>query len=125
MARTVSRGIFFDTKLRFVPQRKLAAQVALNPEMGTMLKGLAESAAKHASEVGPVGDSDPGEHYVDQIEGIAEITSKRGGWIGRINAWKFTSAWIELGTSKMPAFAPLRRGAELAGLVFVARRRRR
>lgn len=48
--------------------------------------------------------------YRAGIKGTVEKTPK--GWVGRVDANHFTSAWIEFGTLRTRAFAPLRRATE-------------
>lgn len=55
--------------------------------------------------------------YVRKIEG--DVTREADGWTGRVIAGDWKSALIEWGTGgpgPTPAFAPLRRGVESAGL---------
>lgn len=99
---------------RFVPNPRGIAKVGRDPKMYALVKGLAERGADNARSVAPVGDSDPGEHYKDMISVYTGL--RKGIAFARINAHKFTSHWIEFGTSRMQAFAPLRRGMELLGL---------
>ena len=105
---------------RFVYSKAATPQLAKGKQMLSALRQFGEKAAAEARNLGPVGDSEP--HYVDMIDvdlGIEGDTA-----LARVNANKFTSNWIEFGTEDTPAFAPLRRGAEAAGLKVVAGRAR-
>jgi hypothetical protein len=61
---------------------------------------------KAAQDLAPV---DTGA-YRDGIEG--EVEKTQDGFVGRVIATHFTSAWIEFGTARTRAHAPLRRAAE-------------
>jgi len=89
--------------------------------MAIMVRALAEDVAKIVRTTSRIGDSAPGEHYVDKIE--ATTVRGRIRWIGRVNAFKFTSHWLEFGTRRMRAQAPLRRSLEKLGLRTSIRRR--
>lgn len=95
-------------KFRYNPAA--TAQLQRTVEMVEMLRVRAEDAADQSRAIAPV---DTGE-YRDSIS--AEAGIQKGFAMGRVNAAKFTAGWLEFGTSKMAAFAPLRRGAEAAGL---------
>jgi len=84
--------------------------------MVQQMESRAQLVAEHAKSVWHQSGPHPYEtgEYVSQIKGEAGL--ENGIAVGRVNAYKFTSHWIEYGTSDTPAFAPLRRGAESAGL---------
>lgn len=80
--------------------------------MRAALKRGAEAAAREAQRLAPV---DTGEYrasirVVDSADGV------------RVVANDDKATFIEFGTSDTPAFAPLRRGTEAAGLHTGARR---
>jgi len=89
--------------------------------MFAALKTYAEAVEGHAKRYAPRGGSPETEGYRDQIEATVGARG-RGPFIGRVNAKKFTSHWIEFGTVKMRAFAPLRRGLQAAGFKVFRRR---
>lgn len=96
------------TRFRYNPAA--TAELARTLEMVETLRARAEDAAEESRAIAPV---DTGE-YRDSITAEAGI---EGGFArGRVNAGKFTAGWLEFGTSDTPTFAPLRRGAEAAGL---------
>lgn len=104
---------------KFVYNKAAEPYLKRSLEMVLAMRTFAEKAAEGARAVAPVGDSEP--HYVDQIEAVAGGDAKYGA-LGRVNANKWTSGFIEFGTGPVaptPAFAPLRRGAESAGLHLV------
>lgn len=50
-------------------------------------------------------------HYVQGIS--SEVTTdEQGRFVGRVNAFHFTSLWIEFGSVNNPAYAPLRRALD-------------
>lgn len=77
-------------------------------EMAAHLKYAAEKGADAAKAVAPVRTGD----YRDSIE--ADSSASEGK--ARVLATDFKAQWIEFGTIHTPTFAPLRRGAESAGL---------
>lgn len=99
---------------RFVPNPKFAQEIGRSVQMVRFLHDIAEEVAETVRSIGPVGDSPAGARYVDQIEAVSGIDKGRA--IGRVNAKKFTSHWIEFGTTRTRAHAPLRRAAEANGL---------
>lgn len=110
------------TATKFVQDPTLIKKLGVNPEMGIMLGQRADLAADATRSIAPVGKtSKAGEHYKDKIDSDVRIVA--GRFVGRVNAHKFTSAWLEFGTIRMRPRAPLRRGAEMTGLLLVARRR--
>lgn len=100
--------------VKFVLDRGLIPQLATAAEMGLMLDTRATAAANAVRAIAPVGDSDIGDRYIDQIEAV--VTKGRGGLIGRVNAKKWTSRFLEFGVYGRPPAAPLRRGVEMSGL---------
>lgn len=96
------------TRFRYNPAATAALQ--RTAAMVETLKIRAEDAADQSRAIAPV---ETGE-YRDSI--TAEAGISKGFAIGRVNAGKFTAGFLEFGTSDTPIFAPLRRGAEAAGL---------
>lgn len=93
------------------------AEIGRSEAVIAMLHGKGEMVAEHARSLVPRdADSDP--HYVDMIS-VESGLDDLGRGIARVNANKYTSNWIEYGSEKVQAYAPLRRGAESAGLVVV------
>lgn len=101
--------------------RAITKLMRSRPDLAPLLEDLASAAAANSRSVAPVGDDSP--HYRDQIEHVVGIN--RGRYIGRVNANKDTSGFIEFGTRDTPTFAPLRRGLEMIGLQPRRRRRKR
>ncbi len=96
--------------VKFVPNPAIGPILARTPEMMAVLLAAAEAGAAAARSIAPVGATGK---YRDGIG--AEVEPGRA----RINANDYKSNWIEFGTGQpgpTPAFAPLRRGAEMAGL---------
>lgn len=95
--------------VRFVPNPVAGAELARTPEMMAFLLAKATEAAEASKAIAPVRTG----RYRAGIG--ASVEPGRA----RINAFYFTSHWIEFGTGQpgpTPAFAPLRRGAEAVGL---------
>jgi hypothetical protein len=104
---------------KFVYNKSAEPYLLRSPEMVRAMRVIAESAAAGARAAAPVGDGEP--HYVDMIEAVAGGDAKYGA-LGRVNANKWTSHFIEFGTgppAPTPPFAPLRTGAEAVGLHLV------
>lgn len=92
-------------------ERKIAASGILAPELGK----AAETIRRNARAIAP-RSSEHHRHYADQI--VAEVGEERGIIVGRVTAKDRISGFIEFGTGEpgpTPAFAPLRRGAMMAG----------
>lgn len=98
---------------KFIPNPAAPVLLASTLEMQLMLGERAGAAADVAKEIAPVGEGIGG-HYKDMIDGTSGIANGRA--LGRVNAWKFTSGWLEFGTSDTPVFAVLRRAVEAIGL---------
>lgn len=113
-------------KVIFVPDPEGIAILAESPGMIDSMKVFADLAAMNTMNLVPVGEETGSDarwgHYHDQVEvdvGIdsTPIVGLPGPHaVARVNAMKFTAHWLEFGTINMPAKAPLRRGAEMAGL---------
>jgi hypothetical protein len=73
----------------------------------------AEEVAGIAKAIAPRGEGKGG-HYADMIDAQAGVISGLAG--ARVNARKFTSGFIEFGTSDTPTFATLRTACDAAGL---------
>jgi hypothetical protein len=102
--------------VKFVPNPLGIALIARTPLMSAAMVGRANDVAATASAIAPVGDGTPGGHYKDQIAAAPIV--ERGLAGGRVNAWKFTSGWIEFGNSKVAAHAPLRTACDANGLTL-------
>lgn len=95
----------------------MAAEVRLNPNLeATVLRSpevkracldAAEQVAGEASRIGRGAAGSYDAEAVETREGARVQADTRG--IG-------AAGWIEFGTDTLPAYAPLRRGAEAAGL---------
>lgn len=91
------------------------------PWMAGELRLIAEDIARRAKSLGPKDDDAP--HYVDLIDVDVGLVKRAGGsgggwrsvYIARVNAFKFTSHWVEFGSVHNPPFAPLRRAVESVG----------
>lgn len=100
---------------RYVPNPLFPALVASSVEMVALMGEKADKGAEIAESIAPIGEG-VGGHYKDQIHGTSGINN--GVAMGRINAWKFTSGFLEFGTSDTPKFAVLRRAVESLGVKF-------
>jgi hypothetical protein len=95
--------------VRFKPNPLAGAILSKTPEMTAFLYGLAETAVSAAQSVAPVRSGE----YRDSIAAYPGVGK------ARVQASDFKAVWIEFGTGQpgpTAAFAPLRRGAEAAGL---------
>lgn len=99
--------------VRFVPNMRGIALLARTPAMSRAMLERAEYVAEIASSIAPRGPGKGG-HYADMIDAVAMVIGSLAG--ARVNANKFTSGFIEFGTSDTPAFAILRTAADAAGL---------
>ena len=112
------------TSITFNGSRTLPDDIGKTPEMAEFLRPYAEDIAKRVKQIGPKDDDAP--HYVDMVTPQVELIKRPGGagggwravYVARVNAWKFTSHWIEFGSVHNPPYAPLRRATEAAGLRF-------
>lgn len=105
--------------IRFVPdplaERKLESWPGLIPELDWRVK-----AAEVAAEaIAPV---DTGK-YKESIESAVGF-DERAKIIGRLYSKDWKAHWIEFGTIKEPAHAPLRRAMNSIGLKVVEKRRK-
>lgn len=110
------------TAFRFIQDPTCIPRLAVNKEMGIAMGIRADNAAEAVRQIAPVS-ANRGDHYRDMIDSDVRIVD--GRFVGRVNAHKFTSGWLEFGTIHMRARAPLRRGVEMTGLRFEARGRAR
>lgn len=97
---------------KFKQNPRAISELLRTRELESLLGGLASDAAQNARSIAPADDTAP--HYRDQIE--AQSGKHGDRVIGRVNANKDNSGYIEFGTEDTPTFAPLRRGLEMLGL---------
>ena len=105
--------------MRFEPDRSGIAAIAKSMTLlEEPIREVTEEIVDNAKGFSPVDEGD----YRDGIE--AEVGEDDGTVTGRANATDWKSGFIEFGTgapAPTQAYAPLRRGAEKAGLKVVAR----
>jgi hypothetical protein len=101
--------------VKFVPNPVGIAELGRTPQMGEAVGAIAEQVAESVRTIGPV-DADDDVHYVDEI--TVEVGLVGPFMVGRVNANKITSGWIEFGSIHNPPFAPLRHACEMNGLVL-------
>jgi len=100
---------------RFVLNELGIQEIGLSEGIGLAVEKQALEAATATKNLAPYDELNTTRpHYRDLI--TVDVGESEGVIIARVNADKFTSVWLEFGTVKMRAFAPLRRGAEAAGL---------
>lgn len=102
---------------RFKQNPRAISELLRTRELESLLGGLALRAAANTRSVAPADDTAP--HYRDQITAESGLHGDRV--IGRVNANKDNSGYIEFGTEDTPTFAPLRKGLEMLGLRLRAR----
>lgn len=108
-------------RIRVVLKPGAAKELEFEPEMVRMLVQKAGDVVNHAQQIAPRGDSSEDESYRGMIE--AEVGPDGDRMVGRVNANKFTSHWIEWGTIHTKAHAVLRRATNAAGLRITGGRR--
>lgn len=96
----------------FIPNRGFARELKAERSYVEGMAAAAAPAAQNARDIAPVDEGD----YRDGIRVTID------GDEVRIDAMDWKSGFIEYGTEDTPVFAPLRRGAEAAGLKFKADR---
>lgn len=102
--------------LKFLANPSLEKELGFDEKMVAAMQALADKGAAAAISVWEGSGPHPYETG-DYVSGIsAEAGIENGVAIGRINAYDWKSGFIEFGTSDTPTFAPLRRGADEAGL---------
>lgn len=112
----ISFGVpMFRGTIRIIPDPAGIALLARTPAMSAEMGDRAEEVAENAKSIAPYGPGKDG-HYRDMIRTAPIVSQAVAG--ARVNAWKFTSAWIEFGNPPHTpqAFACLRRGCDMAGL---------
>lgn len=100
---------------RFVPRPGFEAQAKRDPQMRAMLRNRAGKAANEAERIGKTFAASYKATVEDTAEGV-RIEANTDG----INA----ASWAEFGSQNNPAYAPLRRGTEAAGLKTSGGRKR-
>lgn len=96
----------------FKENRDLVQNLEKSRMVGKPIKDKVEEAADIAIAIAPVKTG----AYRDGIKADQVFSGNR--LISRLNAYDFKSHWIEFGTSRMPAFATLRRAIEAVNLHF-------
>jgi hypothetical protein len=99
--------------VKVVPNPLGIALIGRTPLMARAMVERAQGVADTAKAIAPYGEGRGG-HYADMID-VAPIVEKMVAG-ARVNAWKFTSGFIEFGTSDTPTFAPLRTACDAEGL---------
>ena len=97
---------------RFAPNPNLSRELEQSADMRSAMVRAAEVAADESRRIAPVDTR----QYRDSIR--VEVTPDGA----RVVADDEASVYIEFGTEDTPTFAPLRRGAEAAGLHLRAKR---
>lgn len=99
----------------YKPDEAATQMLGRTTEMMKFVEGLAATAARSAQAIAPVLTG----AYKDSIRSEARILE--GKATGLVIAEDFKAAWIEFGTETNPTYAPLRKGAEAAGLTVRAK----
>lgn len=113
--------------ISFKPNYAGIALLSASPAMVREMLNRAELVADHSRAAWHSSGPHPYETgaYVGSIK--AEAGVENGIATGRVNAHDWKAHWIEYGTggiSPTPAFAPLQRGADAAGLKLYGTRKR-
>lgn len=102
--------------MSFTANPQIAQLLMRSEQMKIMLLAQAGRGVAKARILAPEQSGD----YKRSITAVAGLEG--GSMRSRIVAKDFKAGWIEFGTVKTPAFAPLRRGAEAAGLDVESKR---
>jgi hypothetical protein len=94
---------------RYVPNPRLAAELAAAPEIHRARVDAARQAAEHAQRLSPRGPG-RGPHFADSLR-VAD-----DGDDVRVESTDPFAHIIEFGSVNNPPYAPLRRGVRAAGL---------
>lgn len=98
--------------MTFRPNRNLEREIRRSPQVRALLRHKGQQVAREAERIGgQVSDSYRAE-VEDTADGVRVVANTRA-----LNA----AGWIEFGSTKNPPHAPLRKGAEVAGLDLRAR----
>lgn len=97
----------------FKPNPKGFQELEADPKFQGGLAGETERAVTAAKALAPVAEGD----YRNSIRVVKD------GKAVYLSAFDYKAWWIEAGTVDTPIFAPLRRGAQAAGLKFKAKRK--
>lgn len=100
---------------KYLPDHRADELLARDADVGVALTKVAEQIADTVRRIGP-RDADADEHYVEMITVDSGLDGSTV--VGRVNANKWTSWFIEAGTSDTPTFAPLRHATESVGLTL-------
>lgn len=98
---------------RFIPDRTGIAAIGRSEEVREQLEERAREAADRARRIAPALSGD----YANSITAVSGVEGSSA--LARVIADDWKAVFIEFGTGPVaptPAFAPLRRGAEAAGL---------
>lgn len=102
------------TAVQFEPAPDMTAKILGLPGVIPTLRRAAQHVAGEAERYAPrepLLKRGRRRHYADMIGGYAGIDGA-GHPIGRVNAFHFTSHWVEFGTLNMAPHAPLRKGLD-------------
>jgi hypothetical protein len=104
-----------DVTSTFVPDAKGIEAILKMPELASSLGQEAKKIADKAREIAPSGvdGGTYGAHYADMIHVWLGLVS--GKAVARVNAFKYTSHWIEWGSVHNPALHVLRNAAQACG----------
>ncbi len=98
----------------FIPNPRFPSDYEQSDEAKTFLMSVGGEVVTQAQGLAPVNTG----AYEASI-GVQEADTGHGVWVVAAD-WK--AGFVEFGTSRTPAFAPLRRGAEATGLTVEAKR---
>lgn len=96
--------------LEFLPDPAATAKIMAQQSTLDYFQRITDQVVDAAKALAPVETG----AYQDSISGVVGIED--GALVARVNAFDYKAWWIEAGTEDTPAFAPLARGAESAGL---------
>lgn len=98
------------SNVRYVPNRSGLDALKRTTDMLKFLEDRAQEAANAAKSYSPIRTA----NYLESIGATSKVDG--GEARGYVYAKDFKALWIEFGTEDTPTFAPLRKGAEAAGL---------
>jgi len=94
--------------MRFIPNPHFTEELKVQPLYKAALEAAANAAKENAEQVAPRGETG----YYESA--FVVFQDDDGNWV--LGNTDFAAHWVEWGSVNNPAYAPLRRGVQAAGL---------